>query len=152
MMMSEPIEPLDPSLWFERIEKVAHGHLGTVENALRHAAHLLQLTPTPFRDVVRLGIDEVGFEALLDAGDFDTAARHLVGQPTALSVEADQKEPNFQATIGCSILGRAIRGRGDTVATAILDAWTTCLIGLRSEYGADLLSGPRQLERRFQVG
>ena len=151
-MMSEPIEPLVPSIWFERIEMVAQGHLGTVENALRHAAHLLQLTPAPFREVVRLGIDEEGFEALLDAGDFDTASRYLVGQPTALSVEPDHEMARFQATIGCSILGRAIRGSGETVATAILDAWTTCLIGLRSEYGADLLSGPRQLERRSQAG
>ena len=128
-MMSEPIEPLVPSLWFERIEMVAGGHLGTVENTLRHAAHLLQLTPTPFREVVRLGIDEEGFEALLDAGDFDTAARHLVGQPTALSIDADQGKSKFKATINCSILGRAIRGSGETVAIAVLDAWTTCLIG-----------------------
>lgn len=152
MMMSEPIEPLVPSIWFERIEMVAQGHLGTVENALRHAAHLLQLTPAPFREVVRLGIDEEGFEALLDAGDFDTAARHLVGQPTALSIDADQGKSKFKATINCSILGRAIRGSGETVAIAVLDAWTTCLIGLRSEYGTDLLSGLGQLERRFQSG
>ena len=99
-----------------------------------------------------MGIDEEGFEALLDAGDFDTASRYLVGQPTALTVESDQETARFQATIGCSILGRAIRGSGETVATAILDAWTTCLIGLRSEYGADLLSGPRHLELAMRAG
>lgn len=152
MRMSDSIEPLVPRLWFERIEKVAGGHLGSVENALRHTAHLLQLTPTPFRNVVRLGIDEERFEALLEAGDFDAAARHLVGQPTALSVQADREESKFRATISCSILGRAISGSGETVASAILDAWTTCLLGLRLEYGADLLCGPRQLEHRCRAG
>ena len=150
--MSDSTEPLISNLWFERIEKVASGGLGSVENALRHAAHLLQLTPTPFRDVVRLGIDEEGFEALLDSGDFDTAARHLIGQPTALSVEAEQNEVKFRATISCPILGRAISCSAETVASAILAAWTTCLLGLRSEYGADLLSGPRQLEHKCRAG
>ena len=150
--MSEPIEPLVPSLWFERIEKIANGHLGAVENALRHAAHLVQLAPTPFRAAVRLGVDEKGFEALLDAGDFDNAAHHLIGQPAALSVERNLHQPEYHATINCSILGRAIRGNGETVATAILEAWTTCLLGLRLQYGPDLLSGPNQLERRPLAG
>ena len=149
--MNDTIEPLLPSLWFERIEKIAAGHLGRTENALRHAGHLLQLTPLCFRDVVRLGIDEESFEALLEAGDFDTAARYLVGQPTALSVEGD-REAAFRATISCSILGRAINGSGGTAAEAIVDAWTTCLLGLRSEYGADLIRGSRQLEHGYRAG
>ena len=150
--MSDFIEPLTPPIWFERVEKIAGGHLGSEENALRHAAHLLQLTPAPFRDVVRLGADEVEFEALLDAGAFDVAARHLVGQPTALSIEPDRAKGAYRATIGCSILGRAISGRGETEASAILDAWTACLLSLRSEYGADLVSGPRQLAHRSRPG
>ncbi len=150
--MDDSIEPLDPSLWFERIEKIASGDLGSVENALRHAAHLLQLTPAPFRDGVRLGSDEAEFEALLDAGSFDAAARRLVGQPTALAVEADHAGAVYRVTMGCPILRRAISGRGKTEASAILDAWTKCLLNLRSEYGADLLSGRRQLEHRFRAG
>ena len=152
MRMSDSIEPLIPRLWFERIERIAQGHLGSVENALRHAAHLVQLTPDLFRDVVRLGADEERFEALLEAGDLDPAARYLIGQPTALSVEDDREEPGYRATIQCSILGRAISGSGKSVASAILDAWTKCLLGLRSEYGVDLLSGSRQPEHRCRAG
>lgn len=144
--MTEHIEPLASALWFQRIEKVANGEMRSVEHALRHACHLLQLTPAPFRHVVRLAIDEDRFEALLEAGDFDTAARHLIAQPTALTVEEDQGEPRVRATISCVILNRAIAGTGDTVASAVLAAWTTCLLALKEEYGADQLSGPGQPE------
>jgi hypothetical protein len=144
--MTQHVEPLASELWFERIEKIANGKMASIEHALRHASHLLQLTPAPFREVVKLAIAEDRFEALLEAEDFDTAARRLIAQPTALSVVHGQSEGSIRATISCSILNRAIHGTGDTVASAILDAWTTCLLGLRSEYGADLLSGPHQLE------
>lgn len=141
--MTDDIEPLPSALWFRRIEMIANGELDSVENSLRHAAHLLQLTPRPFRDVVRLSLDEEAFEALLEAGNLDTAARHLVAQPTALSVDQDGNGP-VRAVISCVILGRAIHGTGETVATAVLDAWTTCLLALRTEFGTDLLSLPDQ--------
>jgi hypothetical protein len=152
--MTDEIEPLDAALWFRRIEMIARGELGGVENSLRHAAHLLQLAPRPFRHAVRLSLNEAAFEALLDRGEFDNAARHLVAQPTALSVNEGQDGP-VRATIRCIILKRAIDGTGDTVATAVLAAWTTCLLALRTEFGADLTnladavlpagqSGPRQ--------
>jgi hypothetical protein len=64
--MTNEIEPLDAALWLRRIEKMARGGLGSIENSLRHAAHLLQLTPSPFRHAVRLSLDEAAFEALLD--------------------------------------------------------------------------------------
>jgi hypothetical protein len=137
--MPAEVRPLLPAMWFERIDTIARGELGSVENALRHASHLLQLTPTQFREVVHGSLDEDAFEALLDAGELDTAARHLIAQPTALSVEEDA-DGRVQAVISCVILRRAIRGTGDTVATAVLDAWTTCLLALRTEFGADLAS------------
>jgi hypothetical protein len=137
--MTDEIEPLTPTLWFGRIEMIARGELPSVENSLRHAAHLLQLTPRPFRHLVRLSLDEDVFEALLEAGDVDTAARHLVAQPTALTVDKDPDGP-VRAVISCAILQRAIQGTGETVANAVLDAWTTCLLALRTEFGADLLS------------
>ena len=137
--MTDEIEPLAPALWFRRIETIARGELSSVEASLRHAAHLLQLTPAPFRDVVRPSLNEDDFEALLEAGQFDTAARYLVAQPTALSVDEDS-DGCVRAVISCVILKRAIHGTGETVATAILDAWTTCLLALRTTFGEDLLS------------
>ena len=147
--MTEEIKPLAPALWFRRIEMIARGELGTVERALRHAAQLLQLTPMPFRDVVRMSLEEETFEALLESGELDTAARHLIAQPTALTVKQDPDGP-VEAVISCVILKRAIHGSGETVAAAVLDAWTTCLLALRDKYGADLLTLTDQRPRRGQ--
>jgi hypothetical protein len=96
-----------------------------VEKSLRHAAHLLQLTPKRFRHVLRLSLNERAFEALLDAGEFDAAARHLVAQPTALSV-GEGSNGAIRAMISCEILNRVISGTGETAAIAILDAWAPC--------------------------
>jgi hypothetical protein len=138
--MTNYVEPLEPALWFSRIEKIANGELGCIERSLRHAAHLLQLTPMPLRQQVGLAIDPGAFETLLEAGDFDTAAKHLVAQPTALDVEAGDGTRTVSARIKCAVLNRNIDGRGDTIADAVLNAWTTCLLALRSELGSDLVS------------
>jgi len=138
--MTVSIEPLDATLWFRRVEKIAKGDLGGIESSLRHASHLLQLTPLPFRDVVRLAIDEDQFEALLAAGELDQAARHLIAQPTALTVETAGPGLSVRATISCVILNQAISGTGSTVATAVLSAWTTCLLAL--ENGVNEVSDP----------
>jgi hypothetical protein len=149
--MTDDIEPLDAALWFRRIEMIARGELRGVENSLRHAAHLLQLTPRPFRHVVRLSLDESAFEELLDRGEFDTAAQHLVAQPTALVVD-EVSDGTVRATMSCVILKRAIHGTGDTVATAVLAAWTTCLLALRTEFGADLVNLADEVPPRGQSG
>ena len=134
-----PIEPLEPEIWFERIEAIARGDMG-LEQSLRHACHLLQLTPAPFREVVRLAVAETFFEDLLAARDYDAAARHLTALPTALSV--DHTGDEFSAAISCIILGQVIRGTGPTEATAILSAWTTCLLALKNAYKAGLIAFP----------
>lgn len=149
--MTDYVDSIEPALWFRRIEMIARGELPSVENSLRHAAHLLQLTPTPFRPIVGLSLEERAFEALLEAGEFDTAARYLIAQPTALAVDEDG-DGLVKATIGCVILNRAIYGQGDTVATAILAAWTSCLLALRDEFGTDLLSLSDQPLRADQFG
>lgn len=146
--MTAQIEPLDTALWFKRIERIARGQLGGIEQSLRHAAHLLQLTPLQFSNVVRLAIDEDQFEAFLTAGDFDTAARHLIAQPATLTIELDASSSTVQATIGFVIQDRAISGTGATVASAVLSAWTTCLLALQD--GADQLNNPGQPGRRDQ--
>lgn len=130
--MTEYVEPLDTALWFRQIEKIAGGGFVGMEERLRHASHLLQLTPSAFRDVVRLAVSEERFEELLEAGDLDEAAHHLIGQPTALSVESEPGSERVRAEISCVILNRVIQGTGETVAAAVLDTWTKCLLALRS--------------------
>ena len=144
--MTDEIEPLNSALWFRRVEMIARGELRSVENSLRHAAHLLQLAPQRLRHVLRLSIDEAAFEDLLDRGELDLAARHLVAQPTALSLAEEPNGP-VQAAISCVILKRVVHGTGDSVATAVLAAWTTCVLALRSEFGADLVKLTNELRR-----
>lgn len=135
--LAHEVEPLDASLWFCRIEMIARGELA-IENSLRHASHLLQLAPLALRPVVRLATNEDRFEALLDAGDFDAAARHLVAQPTALTLETSSDGTQMVAAISCVVLKRVITGVGATEAAAILDAWTTCLLAIKARFGEDL--------------
>jgi hypothetical protein len=135
-MMDEEIEPLDAAMWFRRIEMIANRELGSVENALRHASHLMLLAPAPFRQHVGPAVDEQRFEALLDCGEFDTAARYLVARPSALTTGRAADTNAITATIKCSVSNRAIEGHGETIADAVLDAWTTHLLCLRTQFHA----------------
>lgn len=150
--MTEHIEPLDSELWFRQIEKIAQGHLAGMEQSLRHASHLLQLTPLRFREVVRLAVEEEAFETMLSSGDFDTAARHLIAQPAALAIEDHDGGRSFRATISCVILNRTIGGSGSTVAAAVLSAWTTCLLALESDERAAGVTDPARARHTDQFG
>ena len=135
-MMGDEMDPLDAALWFRRIEMIANCELGCVENALRHASLLMLLAPAPFRQYVGLAIDERRFEALLDSGDFDTAAQYLVARLPALSIGQAEDAKAITATIRCLVLNRAVDGHGETIANAVLDAWTTYLLALRAQFDA----------------
>jgi hypothetical protein len=88
--------------------------------------------------VVQPILEESKFEAILEAGDLETAARHLVVPPAALAVEPGDDGQRPRAAIACDILQRPVDGNGDTVAAAILDAWANRLITLRLEFGLEL--------------
>lgn len=144
--MSHDIEPLQADLWFERIALIASGRFGSLDKCLRHAAHLVQLAPAVLRVAVGYPPSESKLEALLQAEDFDDAARHLV-RPGSLSVQARAGQL-AEARIACPILDCEIKGVGDTVATAILDAWTTHLLALRTECEAGLLNPGSRAPRK----
>ena len=132
--MQKNIEPLNSVAWFRRIEMIANGELASTENALRHALHLLQLSPHEFRPREYQPIDEESFEGLLEAGELDSAARRLVAAPS-LTVSSTENADGVEVAIRCRDLGRTLFGRGDSVAAAILQVWATCLLSLRSEPG-----------------
>ena len=132
--MAKDIEPLPSDLWFDRIEMIANGELKNTEHGLRHALHLLQLTPREFRPPEYDLIDEVGFEALLSKGDLDAAARRLVAAPT-LHVSSRPVGEAVEVTIACRTTAQSITGTGDTFAEALLQAWAKCLMMMRSDLG-----------------
>lgn len=128
--MPDDIEPLTPELWFERIEAIARRQLGGTESCLRHAFHLLQLTPREFRPPEYGKLDEAGYEALLATDDLEAAARTLVAAPM-LSVSTTSMGSRVKVAVRCSKLDRTILGEGESVADAILQAWAECLLKLR---------------------
>lgn len=130
--MPEAIEALPPSLWFERIEMVANGELRCTESALRHALHLLQLSPPQFRPREYGSIDEASYEGLLDAGHFEAAARCLVATFT-ISVSVPSATGEIQAAVSNNAMSTMIHGKGISAAAAILQAWAHSLLALRSE-------------------
>jgi hypothetical protein len=140
--MCNNIEPLAPALWFQRIAVIFSGELGSIENSLRHAAHLVQLGPIPFRKTVLPILDESAFETLLEAGDHEAAARQLVAEPAALLIEPGSDSAPRRVVLGCPILNRGVDGSGETVAHAILRAWASRLVALRVEFGSDLDGAP----------
>jgi hypothetical protein len=147
--MTRYVEPLDAAIWFRRIEMIAQGAFVSLESSLRHASHLLQLTPLALRPLVGLSTDVENFEELLEAGNLDTAARFLVAQPTALSVHDEPGARRIRATIQCSALKRPMHGWGNTIAEAVLDAWTKCLLAIRSTF--EDLSGPTYQEPMDEI-
>jgi len=136
--MSVYQEPLDAVLWFKRVELIANGVLGSVENSLRHASHLVAIAPQRLRPLIGLGVDPESFEELLESGDFDTAARHLVARQRALSIEGEAGASLVRATIRCPALDARVHGIGDTIAKAVLNAWTSRLLRLKARYGEEL--------------
>lgn len=135
--MPDDVTPLPLDLWFERVDLIARGALGNIENALRHACHLLQLVPDPLSQCVNWKVDEYRMERLLDAQNFDSAARHLLGRTSGLSV-ATVSGDTFRATLTCAFSKQEFIGHGGSEAAAILAASTACLIGIRvALYGPD---------------
>lgn len=122
--------PLATAIWFRRIERIRNRELPSTENALRHALHLLQLTPLEFRQDGYETIDEDSYEALLVAGEFEQAARRLVSAPT-LSVTTTPVGDCVRVGVKCSAMNHTRFGEGPTVADAILQVWSEYLLLLQ---------------------
>lgn len=118
-MGNDQLSPIDADLWFERWDKIARGELRSLERSLRHAFHLVQLTPDEFRRSVRPAADEPSFEALLDECRFEEAAGCLIHYPSA-PIVVSAATPVIEAGITCPQCGSLFRGAGDSPGSAIL--------------------------------
>jgi len=146
-MDRDSIEPLGLGTWFasvRRLSALAPAGPATIGSALRHAYHLIQLTPHALRTSVAAALNEQAFEDLLEAEVYDIAAQALVGspaglalvrQPSSKAVFAEVRFPDGRG-LGC--------GQGRTIALAILQAWCRAALAL------DKAAGPA-LERHAKI-
>jgi hypothetical protein len=145
VMIAPPVEPLEPEIWFEQIRTLATrlSRLGgdSPEAVIRKAYYLVQLTPTPLRHVVRCQTDEAVFEQMLDSGAYDAAVTALIGSPVGFEISRDAGRAGISASVRLPDDAGVGAARDQTVARALLAAWSRCLEGLRTRATSDLNLG-----------
>lgn len=150
---SREIEPLEPTIWFERLRSVGvralalDGH--SPEPLFRHLFHLSQLTPGPLKHLVSTQMSEESFEGLLDCEAYASAALALMGQ--GMDYRIASPIGGGKVTVALSL------GSGPTIAevtasclaSAFLLAYCKCICALADRaHFAPRLRGPfRQIER-----
>jgi hypothetical protein len=157
------IEPLAPEPWFGALERLALRQRTSgpqaVESMLRHGLHLIQLAPGPMKTIVRCETSEAAFEALLDKGAFDAAAIALVGPPLCFEIRGTSVQGRRHVWACVKLADAEDRKSSsscNTVAGALVGAWSSFLIELRRRSLADpersVDPGPRTTpaERRQQ--
>ena len=148
-MSDDQLLPIDAELWFERFGKIANGELGSLERSLRHAFHLVQLTPQEFRRSVRQKVDEATFEALLDQRRFDEAASNLIAFPSA-PILSSAGRPPVEARLSCPECGSSFTGTGDASGSAILGCCLDYISRLPNQGWCDLAAHPCLPEGRYE--
>jgi hypothetical protein len=139
-------EPLAPATWFLALERLAQRHTMAagrdLEAMLRHAFHLLQLTPRHLTHLVQTNLDEAAFERLLEAEAFDSAAIGLLGSPAAFAVSVT--EEGAEARVCLPSQTDPTIARSISFASALFRAWVQSLVALkaRSANGVKLAIKP----------
>lgn len=135
------IEPLEPELWFQALERLSGmGPAAECAHMLRHAFHLVQLTPGPLKGIVRCEVSESEFEEFLDCGALDSAAIALIGSPMCFELACALCDG--QRTIEARVwlpaqTGRPSSAAGSCVHGALVGAWSNSLVSLRQRSHAN---------------
>lgn len=144
MAFVQDIEPLAPEPWFGALQRLTERQRASgpqaVESLLRHGFHLVQLAPGPLKDIVRCETSEASFEILLDKGAFDSAAIALVSPPLCYEIRGTcvQGRRRVQARVNLAEAEtRRCDASGDTIAGALVGAWSSFLVELRRRSLAD---------------
>lgn len=148
--MANEVEPLSAGLWFQRLEVVARGELGSLQKSLRHTYHLVQLTPRQFRRSVRPKVDEKDFEALLEAEDFQAAASRLIEYPSSPSLLGGDTAA-FEAALSCVRCALIFNSTGSSAGSAALACWLNYLARLPNEGWCDPSAHPCQPRARYAL-
>lgn len=134
--MKNDIEPLEPNLWFNLIEKLLDRGSSleseTPSALLRQAMHVAQLAPRPLRDTVRTFTDEEFIERMLDSGAFTAAAMALMPLPMTFMLK-QTKTGAYLASVSCSNSECRGKGKARSPEKALLIAWCSFLLELREQ-------------------
>lgn len=134
--MKNDIEPLEPNLWFNLIEKLLDRGSSLESEApsalMRQAMHVAQLAPRPLRDTVRTFTDEVSIERMLDSGAFTSAAMALMPLPMTFTLK-QTKTGAYVASVSSSTSVCRGKGKAPNAAKALLIGWCSFLLELREQ-------------------
>ena len=134
--MKNEIEPLEPNLWFNRIERLLDRSRSFENEApcalLRQAMHVAQLAPRPLRDTVGFPSEEVAIEQMLECGAFLSAMAALLGPPVTYTLSR-RGVAEYVAAVSC--LNSRCRGKGESNSAekALLIGWCQLLLDLKRE-------------------
>jgi hypothetical protein len=128
-MQVDDIEPLEPGHWMRRIRQLATWPLdddANLERALRHAFHLVQLTPRPLRHIIHCTSGEVEFEALLQTRAFEAAVFRLVGNRTPYNLSKSSDELGVTAEVWYPDQYSRCSATDRSAPLALFRAWLEC--------------------------
>lgn len=134
--MKNDIEPLEPNLWFNRIERLLDRSRSFENDApcalFRQAMHVAQLAPWPLRDTVRFSSEEVTIEQMLECGAFLSAMAALLSAPVTYTLRR-RGVGKYVAAVSC--LNSPCRGKGESNSAekALLIGWCQFLLDLKRQ-------------------
>lgn len=136
----QDIEPLEPAMWFGAIAKLEQRRIRSAEiefdRLLRHAYHLLQLTPRPLRSIIRSELSETQYDVLLGARALESAAMGLIGQPMRYGL-VRLIAGHFEAKVWLTDSAEPTSVHSTFVASALLGAWAQTIVAMDTR-SADL--------------
>ena len=148
-MGNDQLSPIDVELWFKRLGLIARGELRSLERSLRHAFHMVQLTPNEFRRSV---VPELTRDRLKPCSANASSRRRPVviihyPSPPVLSWVGS---PIVEARTGCQQCGSLFRGAGDNSGSAILGCCLDYFSRLPSPGWCDREAHPCLREGRYE--
>jgi hypothetical protein len=148
-MIATTIEPMEPSIWFERLGKLLASAVekgaASPESVIRQAFHLVKLAPGPFREILPIDLDEERMERLLGCGGYESAVMALIGDRTTFSVHKVAGEQTVTAALSLDPHAQAGLGAHSSCAKAMLQAWVLCLANVA---GVEMPGAVRNPDRR----
>ena len=148
------IATLAPDLWFGRLWTLA-GRLETgqtgLEEALRHAFHLVQIAPGPFSEIVECELSEVAYESYLGKGAFDAAATALTSS-AYLEISVEVPDGYFVVVVRSDLFDVNARVAGQHREETLLRSWIEALLAIEDAAKAEGFNRPYQDPRRPQSG